>query len=122
MCSRNDHPPYATSDEVRKFYGIPDYVEMEPDRETTLGIGAQDATAIDYTNVTEYREGAEVPWLEAGEAYALARRGANEMRALAFETMVAGSDWGLLALARGKVAEAQGHPHPAEEKRGIPAW
>jgi hypothetical protein len=81
----------------RREHGVPDYVpfpsvgemvEHQPKRDYVFGIGAYDRMVIDMTDVTEWTPDEELPWYEAGELYAMARRGANEMRSRAYRRMV----------------------------------
>lgn len=69
----------------RREHGVPDYVPWpEQSREEVFGIGAYDRMEINMERAA-YRGWADFdgdlsPWYEAGELYAMARRGANEMR------------------------------------------
>lgn len=79
--------------------------------ETETGIGGQDRDMF-----SGYADGA--PWAEVGEAYAVARAGANEIRARAFYAL---PDFGTPQGSR-----LDFHPldptFPSERERGIPAW
>ena len=59
------------------------------------GIGAHDGDLIDMTHVITWTPGEEAPWYEAGELYAMARRGANRARGITAGRMAFAQRMGL---------------------------